>query len=192
MKTKSLKLTNGFRAISLMLMLFAAFAISAQAQVLGEKPWTTIGSDGTPDEGDEVTYTDNIAFLAGEHAVIRYNVTAVDGLFEKGANPLLPKPTRMTVRFRDNGNNNHLVVRLKRVNLSTGSINILLTLDSDDYAGSSAFQTRTVGCGAFDFDFSTHAYYVEATMSRTGLPVTTALASIQIAKSATGCLVSPQ
>jgi hypothetical protein len=185
-------IANGFRAIGLVMMIFAASAITSQAQVLGEKPWTTIGSAGTVDEGDEVTYTDNIAFLAGEQAVIRYNVVAVDGLFEKGANPLTPKPTRMTVRFRDNGNNNHLVVRLKRVSLSTGDIDILLTLDSNDYAGSSSFQTRTVGCGAFDFDFSTHAYYVEATMTRTGLPITTALSSIQIAKSATGCLVAPQ
>lgn len=191
MQTMSLKIAGGFRVIGLILMIFAAFAITSQAQVLGEKPWTTIGSAGTPDEGDEVTYTDNIAFLAGEHAVIRYNVVAVDGLFEKGATPQF-KPTRMTVRFRDNGDNNHLVVRLKRVSLSTGDIDILLTLDSNDYAGSSSFQTRTVGCGAFDFDFSTHAYYVEATMSRTGLPITTALSSIQIAKSATGCFVAPQ
>jgi hypothetical protein len=192
MNKKSVRIMGGIRAMAMLMLFFAASAIISQAQVLGEKPWTTIGSAGTVDEGDEVSYTDNIAFLVGEAAVIRYNVVAVDGLFEKGNTPLLPKPTRMTVRFRDNGDNNHLIVRLKRVSLTTGDIDTLLTLDSNNYAGSSSFQTRTVGCGAFDFDFSTHAYYVEATMTRTGLPITTALASIQIAKSATGCLVAPQ
>ncbi len=192
MNNRSVNVRSGLRAIGMLMVIFAAMVITSNAQVLGEKPWTTIGSAGTVDEGDEVSYTDHIAFLVGESAVIRYNVVAVDGLFEKGDNPLLPKPTRMTVRFRDNGDNNRLVVRLKRVNLSNGDTDILLTLDSNNYAGSSSFQTRTVGCGAFDFDFSTYAYYVEATMTRTSLPISTALAGIQIAKSATGCLAPGQ
>jgi hypothetical protein len=116
-------------------------------------------------------------------------VVAVDGLQE--TNGVLPVHPVMKARFRDNGANNRIVFRLKRVDLNTGAVQILMTMDSDLYAGSGSFQTREIGCGnSFTFDFSNHAYYVEATMTRTNLPVTPGVAAIQLGVSSSPCLVA--
>lgn len=163
---------------SLALLLVAASAAAAHAQ--SDRPWTTIGAAGTADEEDLVIFSGNIVYLDDDAAVIRYNVVAVDGL-EGGQGLLWPQ---MTVRFRDNGNNNRVVVRLRRASIDGGTTEILLTLDSNDHAGSSSFQTRTVGtCGSgsnFSYDFEQYAYYIEVTLTRTSLPVTPGVASIQL------------
>ena len=145
----------------------------------GDKPWTSIGSDGTVDEG-AITFTSNIAYLDADSAVIRYNVVAVDGIVDAGLAAPFP---RLTARFRDNGGNGRVLVRLMRAGINGGNTVALLTLDSNDYPGSSSFQTRSVtGCGddAFTFDFVDHTYFVEVTMTRTGLPVTPGLAALKL------------
>jgi hypothetical protein len=165
-----------------------AFSSISQAAVIGTRPWTTIGSAGTAVSG-AVTLTGNIAYLDAVRAVVLYNVVAVDGL-QANNGPLLVHPV-MKARFRDNGANNRIIFRVKRVDLNTGATQTLMTMDSDNYAGSASFQTREVGCGnSFTFDFSNHAYYVEATMSRTNLPVTPGIASIQLGRSSSPCLVA--
>jgi hypothetical protein len=178
MKNTVTRLVKYGKTLSLALMLIATCSPAALA--VSDKPWTAIGSDGTVDEG-EVTFTGNIAYLKSDDgAVIRYNVVAVDGLVDGG--PALDFP-RMTVRFRDNGNNNHIVVHLKRVDISGGGTTQLLTLDSNSYPGSSSFQTRYVdACGddLFAFDFANYAYFVEVTMTRTGLPITPGVAAITL------------
>jgi hypothetical protein len=178
MKSKMMKLAFFSKVLCLALIMVVGCSAAAVAQ--SDKPWTAVGSDGTPDEGDPVTYTGNIAYLDGDSAVMRYNVVAVDGLINDG--PLAAFP-RMTVRFRDNGDNNRIVVRLRRIGIDGGNSVSILTLDSNDYAGSSSFQTRSVSaCGddSFTFDFDNYAYYIEATLTRTGLPVTTGLSSIKL------------
>lgn len=184
MKHQLMKLAALGKALSLTMMILAVFAVTAMAQ---NKSWTTVGSTGTPDEGDQVIYTGNIVYLDGDSAVVRYNVVAVDGLF--GAGPAATFP-RMTVTFRDNGNNNHVVVRLRRAPINGAAVTTLLTLDSNDYAGSGSFQTRTrTACGAdaFEYDFANNTYFIEVTMTRTGLPVTPGLASIKLDRTA-NCL----
>jgi hypothetical protein len=179
-----MKLAASGKVLSLTMMLLTVFTATALAQ---NKSWTTVGSTGTPDESDQVTYTNNIVYLDGDSAVVRYNVVAVDGLF--GAGPAVSFP-RMTVTFRDNGDNNHVVVRLRRSQISGSALTTLLTLDSNDYASSSSFQTRTrTACGAdaFEYDFDNYAYFIEVTMSRTGLPVTPGVAEIKLDRTA-GCI----
>jgi hypothetical protein len=87
-------------------------------------------------------------------------------------------------------------VRLRSLRLTgpgAGSVATLMTIDSDNYPGSSSFQTRSIWCdgGGFSFDFVNHAYFVEVTMTRTTLPITAGLESIQIGRTTNGCLVAP-
>lgn len=178
MKNMRTKIGAFSKVLCLSLILVAACSAAALAE--DDKSWTTVGSAGTVDEGSQMVFTDNIAYLDGDQGVIRYNVVAVDGLFNDG--PQLAFP-RMTVRFRDNGDNNRIIVRLKRAPIDGGNSTTLLKLDSNDYDGSSSFQTRSVtACGEdlFSFDFADNAYYIEVTMSRTGLPVTPGVASIKL------------
>jgi hypothetical protein len=177
MKNALKKISLYLKGISLSLMLVAACAPVALAD--GDKPWTSIGSDTTVASGN-VTYTGNIAYLNGNSAVLRYNVVAVDGLTDTG--PAVGFP-RLTARFRDNGGNGRVVVHLRRAGFDGSNVVNLLTIDSNDYPGSSSFQTRTdTGCGdgLFAFDFASYTYFVEVTMTRTGLPVTPGLASLKL------------
>ncbi len=193
MKNSITKLTMVVKSLCCLALLLAGLAATSQAQTVLGQPWTSIGAAGTVDEG-EVTFTGPIAYLANEGAVIRYNVVAVDGLFATSG----PLPTRtfLTARFRDNGDNNHVVVRLKSQALTganAGDITTLMTIDSDDYPGSSSFQTRSIWCdgGGFSFDFVHNAYFVEVTMTRSALPITAGLAGIQVGRTTSGCLVAP-
>jgi hypothetical protein len=193
MKNSIAKLMTGVKSLIGLALLLTGLAMTSHAQVVLGQPWTTIGAVGTVDEG-EVTFTGPLAYLASDSAVLRYNVVSVEGLF--ATNGAMPVRTFLRARFRDNGDNNHIVLRLKSQRLTganAGDITTLMTIDSDDYPGSSSFQTRSIWCdgGAFDFDFENHAYFVEVTMSRTGLPVTTGLAAIQIGRTSSGCLVAP-
>jgi hypothetical protein len=165
------------KGLSLAVVMIAACSPVALAD--DDKPWTAIGSDATAASG-AVTYTGNIAYLDGNSVTLRYNVVAVDGLVDAGPAAAFP---RMTARFRDNGNNGRVIVRLRRAPLDGGNTVQMLVIDSNDYPGSSSFQSRTAtGCGddAFSFDFVNNAYYIEVTMTRTSLPVTPGLASLKL------------
>jgi hypothetical protein len=132
------------------------------------KPWTSVGSAGTVDEADAslVSYNQGIATIAAGAAVgtsvdIRYNVVAVDGVF--GGEGIA-----LVARFRDAGATERVILRLKRYSLVNGATQTLLTLDSNVYPASAAFQTRSVGTCSADFDFANNGYFVEAQLIRTG------------------------
>ncbi len=193
MKNSKTKLTMGVRSLCGLALLLTGLAATSRAQTVLGQPWTSIGAAGTVDDG-EVTFTGPLAYLASDGAVLRYNVVAVEGLFATSG--LLPTRTILTARFRDNGDNNHVVVRLRSQRLTgpdAGDITTLMTIDSNDYPGSSSFQTRSIWCdgGGFSFDFVNHAYFVEVTMTRTALPITAGLAAIRIGRTTNGCLAAP-
>lgn len=142
------------------------------------KIWTSAASTGTVDEEDlnKVVFTGPIAsFNPAMHegtATIRYNVVAVDGLF---ANPTPTSWPALTIRYRDNGASEHVVVRLKEYILAgtgAGTINTLITLDSDDYPQIPGMQSQSIGnCGRFGkFDFAEpniiRVYFVEAELTK--------------------------
>ncbi|HKQ72968.1 MAG TPA: hypothetical protein VJ810_04515 [Blastocatellia bacterium] len=194
MKNSKSKLMTGVKSLCGLALLLVTFAVTSQAQVPIGQPWTSIGAVGTVDEGD-VTFTGPIVYLEGESAVLRYNVVSVDGVLENAGGGALTR-TFLRARFRDNGDNNRVIVRLKSqglVGANAGDITTLMTIDSNDYPGSSSFQTRSIWCdgGAFSFDFVNNAYYVEVTMTRTTLPVTAGLAGIQVGRTASACIVAP-
>ena len=132
--------------------------------------WTTVGSAGTVDEDDQgrVAFREGVAELRADapaqtQAEVRYNVVAVDGLFAGAGR-------RMVVRYRDNGAESQVVVRLKSYDLLTGATVTLLTFDSNTFAPSAGFQARGIAvCSpGWAFDFSTKAYFVEVQLIKTG------------------------
>ncbi len=94
-------------------------------------------------------------------AVIRYNIVAVDGLFQSGDN------IRMKVRFLDTGNDSQLVLKLIEFNPQSGVATTRMTFDSNLYTASSSYQEEESLTSSWtEFDFSQYVYYIEATMTR--------------------------
>jgi len=162
----------------IILILIASATTSAQAQDV--KSWSTAGSTGIADKVDlnKIVYSNGIVSFpeivgtqlpAGRaaklqlqtvQAVIRYNVTAGDGLFFDSGRLC------MVVRFRDDGNRARVLLRLLRLNVNDGATATLLTFDSNSFAPQQDFQTNSVGTNRVPFDFSNNAYYVEATLTK--------------------------
>jgi hypothetical protein len=180
----------------LVLLVLAAAASPAAAQVLGSKPWNTAGSAGILD-GVNVNKADFhpygwVEILGDESTVtLRYPVTAVDGLLET-AGPLLTR-TQMRVTFRDQDETTLVTATLKEYNptLPTAPPTHLMGFSSNNYPGSASLQTRTVGCGfePFAFDFVNRVYFIEATLRRFPGGPRPALAAIQLQRVADNCIV---
>ena len=192
---------NSSRAFSWFLTLILALsaALSTSPAALADdfvhnKAWTTVGSAGTVDEADAgklVFQGGAVAFpeilpplptaktaqvesnsllplpTQTTSATIRYNVTAVDGLFEPGAE------LGMTVRYRDDGGWAHVIVRLYEQDIYTGATKLMLTFDSNAFIPSPYYQTQGVGVALPypQFDFSSKAYFIEATLIKTSSTV---------------------
>jgi hypothetical protein len=151
--------------------------LAARAQ---SGPWTSVGSAGTVDETDNgiVVFNQGIASITPASAVgasldIRYNVVAVDGVF--GGDGLA-----MNARFRDAGATERVILRLKSYSFATGLTQTLLTLDSNTFPASAAFQTRSVGACGLGLDFLRNAYFVEAQLIKVGAGGLPQLGAMQV------------
>jgi len=185
------------RTITHALALSAALAAPAGAQVLGNRPWTTVGATGTfsrPDDLANVTF-DNAGWIQPgpneTYVIVRYNITAVDGLFET-AGPLLTRPY-LRVRFRDPGEGARVGLTLREYDPADPDafpITNRILFDSNTYAGNADFQTRAVSCTVepFNFDFANKAYFLEARLTRTTDGPFPALAYVQIGRTSAGCI----
>jgi hypothetical protein len=183
------------------------FTLGASAQTPDhEKFWTTVGSAGTLDEKSvDKAFFNNAVVQRGtpliiskgmtleprveggveetDFAVIRYNVTAVDGLFGGGF-------IGMVVRYLDEGA--RVEVNLIEVNLASGARTTLLEFDSNDpwqpvqngYHTAEAF-----GCTRRPqaFDFTKNAYYIEATLTTSSISAWSAAGIEVIQLQATSC-----
>lgn len=146
------------------------------------EPWTTVGSAGTVDEGDTGIAVFSLAnvTVSGAAALpanldIRYNIVAVDGLLQGGDGIL------MTARFRDNGAGARVILRLREVDLSTGIVVTRLTLDSNSFAASNAFQTQSTStCTGNFFDFNRKAYFIEAVLQKSAADGAPGLTGIRV------------
>lgn len=96
-------------------------------------------------------------------ATVRYNVTAVDGLFEYGSH------LGMTVRYRDDGGWAQVYIRLYEQDIYTGATALLLSFDSNAFNVSPNYQTQGVSVARpnWGFDFNQKAYFIEATLTKT-------------------------
>lgn len=190
-------------------LLFAAcflllYPLAASAAPLdGDHFWTTVGSAGTLDEkaSDQVFFDRAVVqmgtpVVVGKSvrplqpdastgadvpntAVIRYNVTAVDGLFGVSG-------ARLAIRFLDEGA--QVTAQLVEVDVATGAKVTLLTFDSHNFAAQSGYHMKDV-CGGFKqpFDFVRKAYYIEATLTTSSIIVGSAAGIEAIQLNATPC-----
>jgi hypothetical protein len=144
------------------------------------KVWTTVGSAGTIDEADTgklvlsgatVAFPEppnsnfpGAAFAIGlpmetVTATVRYNVVATDATIEPG------DFLSMRARFRDDGNNAQVLLRLFEINFETGATTLLLTLDSNAFMPQTDYQLQTVSARTNQKpDFVNNAYWIEATL----------------------------
>jgi hypothetical protein len=111
-------------------------------------------------------------------AVIRYNVTPVDGLFPReGCGRQLTVRYLATIGAR-------VVAKLIEVDLATGvEKDTRLTLDSRDFNVVNGYQVRSSRPSDFIlFDFTRKAYYVEATLTTGNIIANISAAGIQMIK----------
>ena len=186
---------------------FVFLAVSAQAQTADvDKNWTTVGSAGTLDESSvgRVVFDHGIvqmgSLLGGttsksakrralivpqtHSAVIRYNVTPVDGFFvPRRCTPDGSLDVRLRLRYLAAGPGARVIAKLVELDLATGREKTLLTFDSgapnlprsDNYQVQSNFV-----CGRpWNYDFENKAYYVEAALT-TGIFAGFSAAGIQM------------
>ena len=178
-----------FLAVTLLALTLTATAQTPDYK----KIWTTVGSAGTVDEADTAkTFFDKSVVQLGkvlilqpgaqaaeaaptpmnrvntiafpmESAVVRYNITPVDGLFpDAGTRPAV----EMKLRYLDTGSA-QVVAKLIEVDLATGAETVRLTFDSNKFAGANGYQVNSItDClPSWRFDFVNKGYYVEATLT---------------------------
>ena len=175
--------------IGFALALVALGSLRAVARDDFFEPWTAVASTGTVDEGDllyvllgsplygDVRIRDLVRAPASIH--LRYNIVAVDGL-------LMQKDGYwLKARFRDTGDAEQIVLKLFQYNFDSGIVQTLLTLDSNDFPAAAGYQVRTMDtvgqCLDHDaFDFFNNAYFVEATVKKTGATGNPVLSLVQV------------
>ena len=167
MNTSKFRVTNYSRVLTLLLFatIFVTFnALTAHAQGATVAYWTTTGSGGaTEDEANPArpVYTNNTAsvnFGPNGNFILRYNITAVDGLFNGPSGSLI-------VRYRDTGDA-RVVVQLRRANITAGGNELIATFDSDLQPNPPAFVTAPPVLFVHTFDFNQYAYWLEVTMTK--------------------------
>jgi hypothetical protein len=164
----------------LILLVLVTSASTTSAQTTDAKSWSTAGSTGTADKIDlnKIVYSNGIVSfpetqgtqlsppgrlalpLQTLQAVVRYNVTAADGLFFPSGRLC------MVARFKDDGNRARVLLRLVQFNLESGTTTTLLTFDSNSFSPQPNFQANSVATDRIGFDFAHNAYYVEATLTK--------------------------
>jgi len=177
-----------------------------------DKVWTTVGSAGTLDEASAgmVFFDHGIVqmgrLLGGtqggtksaklvpqtQTAVIRYNVTPVDGLFTLQAAPCNPPVCAfygLTVRCL--AVKGKVTANLIEIDLASGAETVRLTFQSTSTPSNHyevQFGPASFG-PEFSFDFVNKAYYIEATLTASSIAINSA-AGIQIIKIESGWVVS--
>jgi hypothetical protein len=141
------------------------------------KVWTTVGSAGTMDQADlakvhllqstvqlgvDLSSTQGAAAAARvaiptTQAVVRYNVTPVDGLFF----PTAAFTYQLQLRYRG-----HVNAKLMQVSINTGEETQLVLFDSTRFASTPGFQLQRAAAprDSTFLDFVNNGYYVEATL----------------------------
>lgn len=157
------------------------------------KSWTSVGSAGSLNHSDlaKVTMNQSIVQLGTEliptavtenmfaqfasaveslgpaiptnHAVVRYNITATDGLFAEHSFRY-----HLYIRYRG-----RVVAALIEVDLETGAEVERIRFDSSQFPSAPGFQVQAAyeGVDSTVMDFVNKAYYVQATLSAPAIVV---------------------
>jgi hypothetical protein len=145
----------------------------ALAQDTPQRSWTHIGAAGVPDESSApLRFGSNGAVAVGFSAaaparvVLRYNITAVNGLWASEASGE-GLPLCLHLRYRDTGADARVIVRIKAVTFRPGpdepDVLTLVTFDSNSRAepGSREYVWATVCSTNLAFGFYEHAFFAE-------------------------------
>lgn len=145
------------------------------------EPWSSTGATGTIDTNDlDFARTSGAVVQMANSAPnnarlnVRYNVTAANGLVNNLGCVLLIS------RFRDNGDSAQVIAKLKRYNIETGEIKTLLTVNSNNFPNSSAFQLGNEFDCDLTFDFFQFAYFIDVELIKSGGTGKPALGSLRL------------
>lgn len=188
-----------YTGIAVFFLLLAVNQAPAQPRDI-KKFWTTVGSAGTVDEADVgKVFFDKSAVQMGSvptgpqistspspltlpqtrKAVIRYNVTPVEGLF--AVEPPCPTPSRgepcpgiaLELRYLAAGPGASVVAKLFEVDLRTGTeLNLLLFNSANGTSDNGYRRDWKVDCDTPappPFDFERKGYYIEVTLTTSAL-----------------------
>jgi hypothetical protein len=171
-----------------------------------KRSWTTVGSAGTLNQADlaKVTLHQSIVQLGTElasppaaatvtgaphadlvtlpttQAVVRYNVSSADGLFNTGS-------FAYKLRLRCRG---RISAKLIEVDLASGIENTRIQFNSNNhnaFENQQAFESAGDPPHSVPFDFGNKAYYVEATLTASAVVIghPAAISTIQISAPST-------
>ena len=161
-------------AASVFLVCLFGLTRVALAQDSPQRSWTHIGAAGVPDESSApLRFGSNGAVAVGlsvgapARVVLRYNITAVDGLFAIGDDASVP--LCLHVRYRDTGADARVIVRIKQVIFRPPAdepdVLTLITFDSNSRPLSDVearqYAWATVCSPALRFAFYENAYFAE-------------------------------
>ncbi len=195
--------------------LLCCLGLIGQAQTPNnQRIWTSVGSAGSVDETDtakvffdrSVVQMGKVLVVQGaadaitpapmnrvnaiafptESAVVRYNITPVNGLFpEAGTRPAV----EMRLRYLDTGSA-QVVAKLIEVDFATGAETVRLTFDSNKFAGANGYQVNSItDClPSWRFDFVNKAYYVEATLTHSAFFIGSAAGISMIKVQQSSCI----
>ena len=177
-----INLNNMFRILLAITLVFltgcASNPVESRNQTLmpdSNKIWTTVGSDGIVDEDDtgkvffdgsvvqlgQIPVIEDLVLTATQigtsSAVIRYNVTPVDGLF--GHEGIF-----LVLRYLVSGPDAQVHAKLIEVDKTSGVETTRLNFDSAAFPAFNNYQVQSVGTctPTWQFDFISKAYYIEA------------------------------
>ena len=155
-----------------------ALTRGALAQDTPPRSWTQIGATGVLDESSApVRFGSNGAVAVGvsaaapARAVLRYNITAVNGLFASQASGE-NLPLCLHLRYRDTGADARVVVRIKRASFGPQpgepDVHTLITFDSNSrpYLEGREYVWATVCSPDLAFGFYESAYFAEVELWR--------------------------
>jgi len=153
--------------------LLAGFATAQAAS------WTTVGSAGTVDDSDlgiaDLIFGEarvKASAPAGSTLNLTYNVVSLTGFTGPGQ-------YQLRVRFRDNGPAARVTLGLYRFNSATGTRTNLAVFDSNAYLPMDTHQVKQ-RCISIPWNFEAGPHFIEATLFKSGVLGTPALATIQL------------
>lgn len=199
----SLRRASATLAVSL---LAAAGSAAAQtpAQTAATGVWTAVGNSGEVDSAHQGLYqtngTGSVQMRSGStgRIILRYNASGIPRVFrepyEPGPGDEGPDPRiQLMARLRDTGAGARVVVRLRALNLGTGALSTLATIDSDTHYASvgqpeylNEYSLLNVDSD-FQFDYWHYAYYVEAELWKTSSTANPGLMAVRICNPAGAC-----
>ncbi len=182
----------------------AALAATAAAQTIEQQVWSAAGVTGTVDEVGLSMFQANSSgsvsiksSVASGTLEIRYNLSHMPFVQRKPFDPNDDGPDQrifLRARLRDTGAGARVIVRLQQLNLDTGELQTLATLDSDDPRNPALvstsyflYTTRLNVPSTFNFDFSRFAYFVEAQLIKTSSSANPGLMAVQICTPGGAC-----